>query len=46
MGAFAFAEIPDADVTTAVTADQLTLIRVDDYIVDRMSVLVVALDLT
>ena len=46
MGAFAFAEIPDADVAAAVAADQLTLIRVDDYIVDRMSVLVVALDLT
>jgi hypothetical protein len=46
MGAFAFAEIPDADVAATVTADQLTLIRVDDYIVDRMSVLVVALDLT
>jgi hypothetical protein len=43
VSAFRFAEIPDADVAAAVSGDKFTLIGVDDDVVYRVGVWVVAL---
>ena len=40
VGTFVVAEIPDHDDTATIGADQFTLVRVDDNIVDRMVVVV------
>ena len=45
MRAFVLAEVPDAHVAAAVAADELALVRVDDDVVDRHAVGVVALDI-
>jgi hypothetical protein len=37
-------KVPDADIATAVTADQFSLVRVNDHVVNRRAVDVVALD--
>jgi hypothetical protein len=44
VAALVLAKIPDAHVAAAVTANELALVRVDDYIVDGDAVGVVALD--
>ena len=44
MGALVLAEIPDPHIARAVAADELPLVGVNDYIVDRAVVVVVALD--
>lgn len=41
--ALVLAQVPDSNVTSAVTANQLALVRVDDYIIHRNTVGVVAL---
>ena len=43
MGTLVFTEIPDPHVTSTVAADELALVWMDDYIVDRDAVAVVAL---
>lgn len=37
-------QIPDPDITAAVTTDKLPLIRMDDHVVDRAAVVVIPLD--
>ena len=44
MGAFVLAEVPNSNISTAVTGNQLPLIRVDDDVVDGNFVVVIALD--
>lgn len=43
MRAFILAQIPDPNVPTAIAADQLALVRVDNHIIDRHAVGVVSL---
>lgn len=43
MRALVLAQVPDTHVSSAVTADQLALVRVDDHVVDGHAVGVVAL---
>lgn len=43
MSALVLSEIPDSDTSTAVAADQLSLVRVDDYIIDWTSMRVIPL---
>jgi hypothetical protein len=43
MRAFILSQIPNAHIPTAIAADQLTLIRMDDHIVDRRTMGIVAL---
>lgn len=45
VGAFALAQIPDANVSASITTDKLALVGMNNHIVDRMCVLVVALNL-
>lgn len=45
MSAFALAEVPDTDIATTITTDEFTLVWMNDDVVDRISVLVVALNL-
>lgn len=45
MGALALAQVPDANISSSVTAHQFALVGVDDHIVDWVCVLIVALDL-
>jgi hypothetical protein len=42
--ALVLAEVPDAHVAPAVAANELALVRMDDYIIHRCAVRVVALD--
>ena len=44
MGALVFAEIPDAHARAAIAGDELALVGVDDDVVDRAAMVVVALD--
>lgn len=44
MGADTFAEVPDTDHTGTVTANELALVGMDDHIVDRSPMDVVALE--
>jgi hypothetical protein len=43
VAALVFTQIPDAHISAAVAANQLSLVRVDDYIVDRDTVRIIAL---
>jgi len=43
MGTARLAQIPDPDIPIAITADKLTLIRVNDHIIDRRAMDVVPL---
>ncbi len=43
MGAFVLAEVPNSNISTAVTRNQLPLVRVDDDIIDRNFVIIIAL---
>ena len=43
MSAFILTEIPDANISTTVTRNQLPLIRVDNDVIDRNLVIVIAL---
>ena len=45
MRALVLAQVPDPHVTAAITADQFSLIRMNDYIIDRDPMGVVALDI-
>ena len=44
MSTFVLAEVPDPHISTTVTRDELALVGMDDHIVDRAAVRVVALD--
>jgi len=44
VGTVILGQVPDPDTTTAVTADYLSLIRVNDHIVDSTSMAVAALN--
>lgn len=44
MSAFVLAQVPDSDIPATITGDQLTLIWMDDDVVDGMIVIVIALN--
>lgn len=44
MTAFVLSQVPDAHSASAITADEFSLVWVDDYIVDGAEVVVIALD--
>lgn len=44
MSTLVLAEIPDPDISTTVTRDELALVGMDDHIVDRAAMRVVSLD--
>ena len=43
MRAFVLAQIPDSDVSAPVAGDQLALVGVDNHVIDRTAMLVIAL---
>lgn len=43
MGALILSQIPDPDVASSIAADQLSLVRMYDHIIDRASMVVVPL---
>lgn len=45
VGALVLAQVPNSHVTAAITADQFSLVRVNDYIIDGDSMGIVALDI-
>ncbi len=44
VGALVLAKVPNPHITTAIAADELSLVWMNDYVVDRNTMSVVALD--